>query len=808
MTTLIQDFRHGGRLLLRSPGFTAIALAALAIGIGANTAVFSVVYTLLIQPLPYRDADRLAVIWEHNLPRDRKNNVVSPGNFLHWREMQRSFEDMAAISGSMALNFSVTVTGAGEPEEVPVQLVTASFFPVLGVNPALGRPFTADEDKPGSRVVVISDRLWRRKFGGDRNLLQKAITIDGTPRELVGIMPPGFSYLDKTVDVWLPMGFSAEARTPRGRWINVAGRLKPGVTFAQAQQDMARVHAELTAMFPDFNTGWTARVVPLREELTGNVRPALLILVAAVAFVLLIACANVANLLLARATARQRELAVRAALGAGRLRIVRQLLAESLVLAIVGGFAGLLLAGWGLAVLRAVVAQKLPVQRLEAVGLNEWVLFFTVTISIGTGLLFGLVPAIAVSGPALNDALKDGGRSGSAARGNKARASFVIAEVALALVLLAGAGLLIRSFVNLLNTSPGFNPERTLTMDLSLPGSRYGDETKRIDFYHRLIDRIAALPGVEAAGAVSSLPLAGLGAATSYEVVGQPLPPKGEEPVCDVRVATNGYFKALGIPLLKGRWFDEDDPVDIKSRVIINEAMAQRHWPNEDPIGKRIKVSWNDTREDEIIGIVGDVRQAALDTTARATNYWPYRRFTYPTMTLTVKTAGEPTPLVNSIVTIVRNQDPLLAVADIRTMEQVIGDSVAQRRLTMLMLAIFAGAALVLAAVGIYGVIAYSVTQRTQEIGIRMALGARQADVLWMVVAHAMLLTAMGIALGAAGGVLLTRLMRELLFEVRPADPVTFGAVAAVLAIVAFAASYFPGRRAARVDPLIALRTE
>ncbi|MGB2713711.1 MAG: ABC transporter permease [Vicinamibacterales bacterium] len=808
MTTLVQDLRHGGRLLLRSPGFTTIAVAALAIGIGANTAVFSVVHTLLIQPLPYRDADRLAVIWEHNLPRDKKNNVVSPGNFIHWREMQRSFEDIAAVSGTVGLNFTVTVTGAGDPEEVPVQLVTAAFFSLLGVNPALGRPFTTEEDRPDNRVVVISDRLWRRKFAGDPGLVQKTITIDGTPRELVGVMPPGFSYLDKTVEVWLPMGFSAQSRTPRGRWINVAGRLKPGVTFEQAQQDMARAHAELGRLFPDFNTGWTARVVPLREELTGKVRPALLILLAAVAFVLLIACANVANLLLARATSRQRELAVRAALGAGRMRIVRQLLAESLVLAIAGGTTGLLLAWWGLAVLRAVVAQKLPIQRLEAVAIDGWVLLFTLVISLGTGLVFGLVPALSVSGSTLNDALKDGGRSGSAARGNKTRAAFVITEVALAVILLAGAGLLIRSFVNLLNTSPGFSVERTLKLDLSLPSSRYRDEARRIEFFQRFIDQIAALPGVQAAGAVSFLPLAGLGAATSYEVVGQPPPAKGEEPVCDVRVATNGYFKALGIPLVRGRWFNEDAANDIKNAVIINEAMARRHWPTEDPIGKRIKVSWNDTREDEIIGVVGDVRHAALETEARATNYWPYRRFPYNTMTVTVKASGDATSHANSIVSIVRNQDPMLAVADIRTMEQVIGDSVAERRLTMLLLAIFAAAALVLAAVGIYGVIAYSVTQRTQEIGIRMALGARQRDVLWMVVGHAMMLTALGIGIGAAGGLLLTRLMRQLLFQVRPADPMTFVAVAAVLSAVALTASYVPGRRAARVDPLIALRAE
>ena len=808
MMTLVQDLRHGVRLLLRSPGFAAVAIAAVAIGIGANTAVFSVINTLLIQPLPYRDAERLAVIWEHNLPRDKKNNVVSPGNFMHWREMQQSFEDLAAVSGTVGSSFTVTVTGSGEPEDVHVQLVTASFFSVLGVNPARGRPFTIEEDKPNHRVAIISDRLWRRKFGGDPGLLQKAITIDGTPRELVGIMPPGFSYLDKTVDVWLPMGFAESARTPRGRWMNVAGRLKAGMTFEQAQQDMTRVHAELTRLFPDFNTGWTARVVPLREELTGRVRPALLILLASVAFVLLIACANVANLLLARVTSRQRELAVRSALGAGRGRIVRQLVAESLVLATAGGLAGLLLAGWGLALLRTVVAQKLPIQRLEAVTVDGWVLGFTLLASLVTGLVFGIIPAISVSGSALNDALKDGGRSGSAARGNGMRAGFVIAEVALALVLLAGAGLLTRSFVNLLNTPPGFNAERTLTLDVSLPTSRYGDSAKRTDFYQRLIDQVSVLPGVQAAGAISFLPLTGLGAATGYEVVGQPAPARGEEPVCDVRVATNGYFRALGIPLVRGRWFDEDDPNDIKNRVIVNETMARRHWPNDDPIGKRIKISWNDTREDEIIGVVGDVRHAGLDAAPKAMNYWPYRRFSYPSMTLAIKTSGDPTSNVNAIVSIVRNLDPLLAVADIRTMEQVIGDSVAERRLTMVMLGIFAGAALLLAAVGIYGVIAYSVTQRTQEIGIRMALGARQRDVVRMVVGHAMALTGIGIAIGAGGALVLTRWMRDLLFEVGPADPTTFAAVAGVLAAVAFTASFFPGRRAARVDPLIALRAE
>jgi putative ABC transport system permease protein len=808
MKAFAQDLRHGARLLARTPGFTIVAVAALAIGIGANTAVFSVANTLLIEPLPYRDAERLAVIWEHNIPRDRKNNVVSPGNFLHWREMQRSFEDLAGISGSVGLNFKVTLTGGGEPEEVPLQLVTASFFPVLGVAPAHGRPFTEEEDKPGARVAVISDRLWKRRFGGDRGLLQRSITIDGNAYTVVGIMAPGFSYLDKSVDLWLPIGFSAQARTPRGRWMNVAGRLKPGVTFEQAGQDMMRVHAELARMFPDFNTGWTARVVPLREELTGDVKPALLILLAAVAFVLLIACANVANLLLARATSRHRELAVRAALGAGRGRIVRQLLAESLVLAAAGGAGGLLLAWWALNLLRAVVAEKLPIHRLEAVQIDGTALAFTLLASIACGLLFGLVPALTASGSALTDALKEGGRSGSAARGGRTRSVLVVAEVALSLVLLVGAGLLIRSFVHLLNTDPGFTPERTITMDVSLPGSRYGEAPRRVEFFRRVIERASVLPGVQSAGAVSFLPLAGLGAATSYVVVGQPAPPRGEEPVCDVRVATNGYFQALGIPLLKGRWFDEDDPNDAKDKVIINEAMARRHWPNEDPIGKRINISWNDRRDDVIIGVVGDVRDAGLEAAPRAMNYWPHARFPYGQMTLTIRTAGDPAAIVNSVRAIVHDQDPQIAVADIRTMDQVVSDSVAERRLTMLLLAVFASAALVLAAVGIYGVIAYSVTQRTQEIGIRMALGAQHSHVLRMVVGQAMLLAAGGIALGAAGAFALTRLMANLLYEVQPADPVTFAAVAAMLATVALAASLLPGRRATRVDPVIALRAE
>ena len=799
----LQDLRHGARLLLRAPGFSLIAVVALAIGIGANTAIFSVVNTLLLRKLPYADAERLAVIWEHNLPRDRKSNVVSPGNFIHWREMNQVFEDIAAVG----LTFNVTLTGAGDPEELPMQLVSSQFFPILGVRPAMGRPFAAEEDRPDGRVVVISDRLWRRRFSADPGILQRSITLQGNPYSVVGVMPPGFSFLDKTVELWLPVGFRAEARTPRGRWLQVVGRLKTGETFERAQEDMQRVAAEMTRLFPDFNTGWTARVVPLREELTGNVRPALFVMLGAVAFVLLIACANVANLLLARATARQRELAVRAALGAGRARLVRQLLGESLVLATAGGMAGLLLGWWALHFLRAVAAERLPIQRLEMVGIDVPVLLFTLAVSILSGVVFGIVPALTASGTGLNDALKEGGRTGTSARSNRARSAFVVVEVALALVLLVGAGLLVRSFVQLLSVDPGFDASRTVTMRVSLPGARY-DPSRRGQFLDLLFDRIQQLPGTQAAGAISFLPLTGLAAATSMEIVGQPKPDRGQEPVTEVRVIARDYLKAMGVPLVKGRVFNERDPADAKGRVIVNETLARRYFPREDPIGRRIIVSWNENEEDEIIGVVGDVRHNTLEAESRPMIYWPYPRNPYVSMTLAIRTSGDPTAIVSGVVGAVRQQDPELAVARIRTMEEVVSDSVAERRLTMLLLTIFAGAALLLAAVGIYGVIAYSVTQRTQEIGIRMALGARPADVLRMVVGQAALLALAGIGLGGAGALLLTRLMEGLLFDVKPADPITFGSVAVVLASVAILASYVPGRRATRVDPVIALRAE
>jgi len=804
MSGLVQDFRYAARLLVKSPGFAFVAITALALGIGANTAIFSVVNTLLLQPLPYAQADRLAVVWEHNLPRDRKNNVVSPGNFIQWRELNHSFQDLAAVS----MTFRTTLTGQGDAAELPVQYVSGTLLRILGVRPQIGRDFLPQDDAPQVAVVAISDRLWRERFGADPSIVNRSISLDGRPNLVAAVMPPGFSILDKDVDVWSTIGLPPAARTPRGRWICVVGRLRDGVSFPQAQQDMAAAHAELTRRYPQFNTGWTANVVPLRQQLTGDVKPALLVMLGAVGFVLLIACANVGNLVLARATARQRELAVRAALGAGRGRLVRQMLAESVLLSVLGAGAGLVLAWWALVALRTTISQRLPIPRIDQVGIDATVLLFTIGAALLSALVFGIAPALSSAGARLTDTLKDGGRSGSASRGARIRSAFVVVEMALALVLLVGAGLLMRSFAALLHVDPGFDPAHTITIKVSIPAAKYDSGDKQRAFFDQLFEKFDALPGVKSAGGTSFLPLNGLGAATGFEVVGQPKPDPGQEPVTDVRVVTHDYFQAMGVPLLRGRLFDGRDQAGQVRRVIVNQALAKKYFRDEDPIGKSIIVSWNDQGADEIVGVVGDVRQQDLETEARATIYWPPARFTYPFMTTAIRTSGDPRSTVKAATAALHELDPNVAAADVRTMDEVIDLSVAQRRLTMMLLSVFAALALALAAVGIYGVISYSVSQRTQEIGIRMALGAPRAAVLRMVVGQAMGLAAVGLVAGAAGAWLLTQFMQKLLFGVTPSDPLTFGAVSLLLAAVAAIAASVPGLRATRVDPVIALRSE
>jgi putative ABC transport system permease protein len=800
MSTFIQDVRYAARLLVRAPGFTIVAVAALALGIGANTAVFSVINTLLVRPLPYAEPGRLAIVWEVNP--SGKDNSGSPGNYLHWREMATSFDDMAAVS----LTFRTTLSGEGEPEELPMQYVSAVIFPILGVPPQLGRPFTSDEDQPRrNHVAVISDALWRRKFGADRGVVNRAVHLDGDLVTVVGVMPPGSSILDKTVQVWKPAGFSAESRTPRGRWLHVIARLKHGTTIGRAQQDMERVQWEMVRLFPAFNTGWRVRVRSLKDQLTRDARPALFVLLGAVGFVLLIACANVANLLLARATTRRRELAVRTALGADRRRILSQMFVESGMLAAAGAAAGLLLAWWAVVLVRTSLAAHLPVPRLEAVGIDRVVLGFAVITAGICGVIFGVIPALSAADVGVAGMLKDGGRTGPSAQGGRARSAFVIVETALALMLLVGAGLLVRSFAALMRVDAGFDASRTITMKITLPTSKYREARQ---FFDRLYSQIDALPGVQAAGGISFLPLNGLGAATDFSIPGRPMPAYGDRPVADVRVVTHDYFKAMHIPLLRGRLFDSRDTGSAAHRVVISADLARRFFPNEDPIGKQIAIDWTDTTPDEIVGIVGDVHQLTLDDDIRATTYWPPSRFAYPWNSVVIRTSGDPDRIVPEVAALVRQYDPSIALADVRTLDEVMSISVAERRLTMLLLSTFAGLALLLAAIGIYSVISYTVTQRTQEIGIRMALGAQRGRVLKMIVGQAMTLALAGVAAGAIGAWLLTRLMQKLLFGVTPSDPLTFVAVSALLAAVAAIAASGPGLRATRVDPVVALRAE
>ena len=788
----------------RTPGMAAVAVITLALGIGANTAIFSVVHGVLLVPLPLHDPDGLMVIWERNIPRQRHTNVVSPGNYLHWRDLNQSFADIGAVS----LTLRTTLTGAGDPVEIPTQLATANIFAVAGVAPRLGRTFDVDEDRPESHVVIISDRLWRQRFSADPSVVGRTVTLDSEETRIVGVMPPQFSLLDADVGIWQPLGLTEASRTPRGRWLIAFGRLRSGVDRQHAQADMDRVSAEMTRRFPAFNTGWAINVVPVTEQVTGGVRSALLLLLAAVAGVLLIACANVANLLLARATGRQRELALRAALGAPRGRLVRQLLGESLALASAGGLAGLALAWIAIRVLRVVVADRVPIPRLDSIALDPVTLAFTGAIALLSGLVFGTAPALAAARADLQDRLKEGGRTGTGARGQRTRGLLVVAELALALLLLVGAGLLLRSFARLMATNPGFDTARTVTMHVSLPSNDYPTDVARVNLFRDLFARVESLPGVRAAGGVSFLPLTGLGAATSFAIEGRPAPPIGQEPTADVRAVAHDYFEAMGIRLVRGRLFTDRETPETAHVVIINETLAREFWPGGDPIGQRLAVSWTGTGSDEIIGVVTDVRHAGLDVSPRPMIYWPHQRSAYSSMAIAVRTDLDPVSVVSAVVGEIRQIDARLPVADIRTLDEVVSRSVSTRRATMLMLGLLAGVAVTLAAVGIFGVLACMVAQRTQELGVRMALGADRATLLRLVVGHALRLSIAGVALGAALALALVRFMRGLLYGIEPSDPVTFVAVAAMLTIVALGAALVPALRATRVDPLVALRAE
>ncbi|HEY9285585.1 MAG TPA: ABC transporter permease, partial [Pyrinomonadaceae bacterium] len=797
------------RVFLKSPAFTAVALVALALGIGANTAIFSVVHAVLLRSLPYGDADRLVVMWEKNRTRGNRRNVISPANFAEWRAQSQSFEGLSAFYDG-----GFNMTGAGEPVEVPVQVTTANLFSVLGAQAVLGRTYTPDEVSSGrDDLAVLSHGFWQSQFGGARDVVGKTIALNGEPVEIIGVMPPEFRWFvkensrgGKPASMWVPMQLNPQAR---GRYLSAVGRLKPGVSLEQAASEMETIAARLEQQHPQFNTGQGVALVPVRDQLAGELKTPLMVLLGAVGFVLLIACANVANLQLARAAARSKEIAIRAALGAGRARVIRQLLTESVLLAVVGGLLGLGVAAWGVDALAALSPPNLIAAGDVRVSLP--VLGFTFAVSLLTGTVFGLMPALEAARFDPNDALKESGRGTTGGpRGKRLRSAFVVAQVALALVLLVGAGLMIKSFSRLQGVDPGFDPENLLTMRVELPATKYAEDARVVAFYRQAAERLAALPGVRSATAINYLPFySGLGARTSFRIDGREAPRPGQEPSTDVRVTDENYFRTMNIPVLRGRTFTAQEATENRPVIVVSEALARKYFPGEDPVGRRIAVEMQENPPmAEIIGVVGDVRYDKLDGELYPMAYETQPQLTYNSMTFVLRTDGDPLALSAAARREVQAIDPELPLADVRTLQSWIGESVSRTRFGTLLLAVFAGVALLLAVVGIYGVMSYSVAQRQHEIGIRMAMGAQRRDVVWLVVGQGLLLTATGVALGALGAFALTRLMAGLLYGVSATDPVTFGGVALLLAAAALLACYVPARRATKVDPMTALRYE
>jgi putative ABC transport system permease protein len=811
METFWQDLRYGARMLVKSPVFTIVAVIALALGIGASTAIFSVVNAVLLRALPYQEAERLVAVWEYNRVRDRHQNSISAANFLDWQEQNSVFDDLAGYTDG-----NINLVDEGEPEQITVQYATSNLFSVLGVQPIQGRAFLPDDGKPDQpKIVILSHGLWQRRFASDPGIIGRKLQMNGTETEVVGVLPANFkwfikngSLVGKPAEAWMPFYLGEDFRVRRGRFMAAVARLKPNVTLAQAQTEMDIIGARLEEQYKGFNSGWGVEVIALREQLTGDVKPALLILFGAVGFVLLIACANVANLLLSRAASRQKEIALRSALGAGRWRIVRQLLTESLLLALLGGTLGLVLALWGT---EALVSLSPPqILDLREVTINPAVLVFSLAVSLLTGVIFGLVPAFEASRLNLTEALKEGGKNlGGSRRSNRLRGAFVVAEVALSLVLLIGAGLLLQSFFRLQKVDPGFHSQNLLTMNLQLPQSRYREDRQRIDFFKRAVEQLQALPGVESAGAVSFLPFARPTAGTRFSIEGQPKPEAGQEPTTSVCVTDANYFDTLKIPLRRGRIYNQAEATEMRHVVLINEALARRYFPDEDPIGKRLTINMkNENSPTEIIGIVGDAKQESLEAEVRPTVYWPHPELAYNFMTLVVRTQNDAAGIAPAAREIIRGLDNQQPIAEMRTMESLLATSMARARFNTLLLGIFALVALILAGIGIYGVMSYTVSQRTHEIGIRLALGAKAADVLRFVVGQGMRLAGLGLCLGLVAAFALTRLMKTLLFEVSATDLTTFVVISLFLAVVALLACLLPARRATRTDPMIALRYE
>ena len=810
----LQDVRYAARMLSKSPGFTFVAALTLALGVGANTAIFSVVEAVLLRALPYSHAERAVVVWENNRTENRPHNVLNPANFLDWRDQAKSFDEMAVFSDRRA-----NLTGEGAPEEVPVQTASPNLFTLLGAEAAVGRTFRPDDVKGDEpvRIAILSHGLWQRRFGRSPGAIGRTLRLNGNEYTIIGVMPADFTWFvkensgtGKPAEVWVPMVLPERLRdrSATGRWLQAVARLAPGVSRQQAQAEMDTIAARLENQYPRFNKGWGATVVPLRDQLAGEIKPALLVLLGAVGFVLLIACVNVANLLLARAAGRHKEIAIRSAIGAGRRRIVRQLLTESLLLAFLGGGLGLLLSRWCVEAL--VVLSPAHLLGAEKVGVNLPVLVFTLAISLLTGIVFGLVPALEASRVELSKSLKETSRGNvGSSRGRRLRDVLVVAEVGLALVLLVGAGLMVRSFLRLQAVDPGFDAANLLTLRVQLPPAKYSDDAKVVAFFRQATADFRTLPGVRAASAVSALPFADLGAATDFTVEGRPAPPPGADLVTDVRVVDEEYFRTMNIPVVAGRTFSAQEGVEDRKVAVINQAMVRRYFPGENPVGKRIAVEmWDEPHPAEIIGVVGDARYTELEGELRPMVYFTPPQLAYSSMTLMLRTSGDPESLAPAVRRRILAIDRDQPVADVRTMESWLAESMARTRFGTLLLSAFACLALTLAAAGIYGVMSYSVAQRQSEIGVRMALGAKARDVLRLVIGQGLALVLAGVVLGLLGALALTRVISNLLYGVSATDPLTFGLIVLLLTLVSIIACYIPARRATRVDPLIALRYE
>jgi putative ABC transport system permease protein len=803
--SIFADIRYALRSLRKSPGFTTVAVLTLALGIGTNSAIFSVVDATLLRPLPYPEPDRLVRVWEWSIKHDSPRNVVNPLNFLDWQDHAQSFESMAAIS-----NLTTNLSRNGQPIAVQGMQVTPDFFSILRVPPFLGRAFDASDGIPEQdHSIILSYKLWQRQFGEDRTIVGQKIEVDGLPYEVIGVMPENFSFPKASAEVWTPLALVRGDKNLGGRFLTVVARLKPGVSIDQAKQDMLRV-ADFTAQArPDYDKNWSASVYPMLEDATQGVSRPLWVLLASVGFLLLIACANVANLLLIRGTGRVREMAVRSALGAARSRIIQQLFVENLLLSAAGMLVGLIFAHLGLRGLLALIPQSAPLPRSEPISIDGRVLLFTFLASLLTAVLFGLIPALRISRVDLQNSLKQGTLRGGGVGGHQTlRRCFVVAEVFFALLLSVGAGLMLRSFARLIAVDPGFNREHLLTMRIWTSPSRYNDDLKRSQYFERILSEIRNTPGVQSAGSTHFLPLTDRISGSCFSPADQPTPTPAESPSSQFLIISAGYFPAMGTPIQTGRDFGEHDNFSSPHVAIVNHAFVNRFFPGQNMLGKQLQVCWKFKEPVEVVGVVTDARQAHLEDQPKPTIFLANAQVPMYFATIVVRAASDPDQMGRSVEAAIHHVDPDQAVSDIKTMEAVFSDSVSSPRFQAILFLVFAGFAVALAMIGVYGVVSYSVSERTNEIGIRVALGAASRDVVRLVLQEALILAGIAVVLGLAGSLALSRVLETLLFEVTPTDPATLASVCGAILIVSALAAILPARRAMRVDPIVALRYE